>query len=67
MGPVLLTIPSYFTFTIAEKTYYENTTVEPTDLNLKNALQENSNQAWQMADGNWTMNTSNTIYYVYYR
>ena len=69
VGPVILTIPSYFTFTIKEhpRKYFYNETVGVNDLELQNAMETNYTNYWQTGNDTWLMKKNSTQYYMYYR
>ena len=69
VGPVILTIPSYFTFTIKEhpRKYFYNETVGANDLELQNAMETNYTNYWQTGNDTWLMKKNSTQYYMYYR
>ena len=67
VGPVILTIPSYFTFTIKEHLDFYNETVGANDLELQNAMETNYTNYWQTGNDTWLMKKNSTQYYMYYR
>ena len=65
VGPVILTIPSYFTFTIAQRTGEVNVTMTDPDEAME-ALRANLPNVWTTAD-NLTWTTTNiTKYYMHF-
>ena len=67
VGPVILSIPSYFTFTIANRTNIQNMTISSNDELLQEALNKNVSGIWQNEDNEtWTMEANFTKYYMFY-
>ena len=66
VGPVILTIPSYFTFTIKPHQYFYNETVGANDVELQNAMKTNYTDYWKTDNNTWLMLKNSTQYYMYY-
>ena len=65
---MILTIPSYFTFTIKEhpRKYFYNETVGANDLELQNAMETNYTNYWQTGNDTWLIKKNSSQYYMYY-
>ena len=63
---MILTIPSYFTFTIKQhpRLYFFNETVGANDVELQNAMETNYTDYWQTGNDTWLMLKNSTQYYM---